>query len=251
MVANLQPFERLQQLPVDRILTDFFSPDPNAIGPLDVGDFASAAATDWDGDGDMDLFVAHTAGLRIWENIGTVNSPDFSEVLSGFYGLTGFISSVDRPRIAGGDWNGDGLGDLVIGGNTGTVRLIASSGNWSSDGSGLDLSSGSDSAVPALGDMNGDGDDDLLLMLANGQVDLYLNDGSASPLAPPQRATTWVPRSPSKAASPRVTLTVTGAWMCSPPTPRGAFGNSCRIRMAASSCRAKSGVAVMTAMHRT
>jgi hypothetical protein len=183
VIANLQPFERLQQLPIDGILTDFFSPHPNTPGAIDVGDFASVAVSDWDGDGDPDLFVAHSTGLRIWQNIGTINSPDFSEVRSGFSGLSSLIGTIDRPRIAGGDWNGDGKGDLVVGGNAGSVRLIASSGSWASDGSGVDISSGSDSALPTLGDMNDDGHDDLLLLLANGLVDVYLSDGSAAPFS--------------------------------------------------------------------
>lgn len=181
VVVNLQPFERLENILVDGILDGFFSPAPSLPTGIDVGDYAALAACDWDGDGDMDLFVAHEAGLRIWENIGTANNPNFHELTTGFSGLSSYIAGLNRPRIAGGDWNGDGYGDLVIGGATGTLRLIASAGAWAADGSGTDLVTGSTSALPALGDMDGDGLDDLLVLLADGTVRLYQNDATSTP----------------------------------------------------------------------
>ena len=181
VVVNLQPFERLENILVDGILDGFFSPAPALPTGIDVGDYAALAACDWDGDGDMDLFVAHEAGLRIWENIGTANNPNFHELTTGFSGLSSYIAGLNRPRIAGGDWNGDGYGDLVIGGATGTLRLIASAGGWAADGSGTDLVTGSTSALPALGDMDGDGLDDLLVLLADGTVRLYQNDATSTP----------------------------------------------------------------------
>ena len=172
-------------IPVEGRLQAFFSPDPSVVSGVDFGDSSSVAVADWDGDGDMDLFIAHESGLSIWRNIGTRTNPDLEEVTSGFDGLASYVATIDQPRIAGGDWNGDGKDDLVIGGNTGVLRLVASGGGWSSDGSGLDVDTGSASAFPALGDMDGDSWVDLLVMLADGTVRLYSHDGSATPYAAP------------------------------------------------------------------
>lgn len=183
VVANLQPFERLSKLLIGGVLTDFFSPDPGVVTGIDAGTWSATAMTDWDGDGDLDLFVAHEHGLRVFRNIGTARNPNFQEITSGFAGLAAFVTSIDRPILTGGDWNGDGLGDLVIGGNTGTLRLIASGGGFSSNGSGLDFSVASARTSPALGDMNGDGRADLMVLLDDGTARLFLNNGGAVPFS--------------------------------------------------------------------
>jgi hypothetical protein len=183
VVVNLQPYERLAKIRIDGVLTDFFSPDPSTVTGIQVGAWASTAMTDWDGDGDFDLFVAHQDGLRVFRNIGTARNPDFGEITSGFAGLAATLAGIDRPILTGGDWNGDGLGDLVIGGNTGTMRLIASGGSFTSNGSGLDFTVASSRTSPALGDMNGDGRADLLVLLDDGTVSLFLNNGTAVPFS--------------------------------------------------------------------
>jgi hypothetical protein len=185
VVVNLQPYERLGKILIGSVLTDFFSPDPGVVTGIQAGTWSATAVTDWDGDGDLDLFVAHESGLRVFHNVGTAKNPNFEEVISGFEALAAYITSVDRPGLTGGDWNGDGLGDLIVGGNTGTMRLIASGGTFNSNANGEDLDVGSASARPALGDMNGDGKADLLVLLNDGTVRLYLNDGSAMPFSGP------------------------------------------------------------------
>ncbi|MEO5914625.1 MAG: FG-GAP-like repeat-containing protein [Luteolibacter sp.] len=181
IVVNLQPYERLGKALVGGVLTDFFSPDPGSVSGIQAGTWSATAMSDWDGDGDLDLFVAHQNGLRVFRNIGTVHQPDFEEITEGFSALADYIAGIDRPLIAGGDWNGDGKGDLVIGGGGGTLCFIASGGNFSSDGTGPELATGSARALPALGDMNGDGRADLIVVLADGSSRLYQNDGTAMP----------------------------------------------------------------------
>lgn len=183
VVINLQPYDRLAKMLVDGVLTDFFSPDPNVVTGIDAGSWSSVATTDWDGDGDFDLFIASEEGLRVFRNIGTAHNPNFEEITTGFAALNAFVTSVDRPSIAGGDWNDDGLGDLVIGGNTDTLRLIASDGTFSANANGPDVSVGSTNARPALGDMDADGRDDLIVLLADGTVQLFVNNGTSAPFA--------------------------------------------------------------------
>ena len=185
VVANLQPFDRLSKVLVNGVLTDFFSPNPAVVTGIQAGTWSSTALTDWDGDGDLDLFIAHETGLRVFRNIGTNRNPNFQEVTTGFEGLAAFIASVNRPSIAGGDWNGDGKGDLVIGGNTGTLRLVASSGAFTSNGSGLDFATGSTRSLPALGDMDGDGKTDLIVLRDDGTAQFYSNTGLATPFVGP------------------------------------------------------------------
>ncbi len=185
VVINLQPYERLSKMLVGGVLTDFFSPDPGVVTGIQAGTWSATAVTDWDGDGDLDLFVANENGLRVFRNIGTARNPNFEEITSGFAGLAAFVASIDRPSLAGGDWNGDGFGDLVIGGNTGTLRLIASGGTFTSNGSGAEISVGSSNARPALGDMNGDGKADLIVLLDDGTARLYPNNGASMPFAGP------------------------------------------------------------------
>ncbi len=183
MVVNLQPYERLGKILEGGVLTDFFSPDPGTLTGIQAGTWSATAVSDWDGDGDLDLFIAHQDGLRVFRNIGTAHKPDFEEIADGFSTLANYVQNIDRPAIAGGDWDGDGKGDLVIGGNTGTLRFIASSGTFSSDATGPDLDTGSTRALPALGDMNGDGRVDLIVLLADGTARLYPNNGSAMPFS--------------------------------------------------------------------
>lgn len=185
VVVNLQPHELLGKVLVQGSLTDFFSPDPWNVTGIQVGTWSTTAMTDWDGDGDLDLFVGHEEGLRVFENIGTARNPNFEEVLAGFEGLVAVVAAIDRPSLAGGDWNGDGLGDLVIGGDTGTLRLVASGGGFVSDGTGSDMAVASTRARPALGDMDGDGLVDLLVLLDDGTVEFFASDGMTMPFSVP------------------------------------------------------------------
>jgi hypothetical protein len=183
LVVNLQPYERLGKLLIGGVLTDFFSPDPNSVTGIDAGTWSATAVTDWDDDGDFDLFIAHEGGLRVFRNIGTGNNPNFEEVSSGFTALSAYIAGIDRPMIAGGDWNGDGLGDLIIGGNTGTLRLVTSSGAFSSNANGLDLTLPSTRTSPALADVNGDSRADLLVLLDDGTITVFFHNGTAVPFS--------------------------------------------------------------------
>lgn len=180
-VVNLQPYERLGKILVGGVLTDFFSPEIGAVTGIQAGTWSATAVSDWDGDGDLDLFIAHEDGLRVFRNTGTAHKPDFEEITDGFSALAACVADIDRPVLAGGDWNGDGKGDLVIGGSTGTLHFVASGGTFTSNATGPDLATGSTRALPALGDMTGDGRTDLIVLLADGTARLYTNNGTTMP----------------------------------------------------------------------
>jgi hypothetical protein len=181
VVVNLQPFERLENILVDGRLDGFFSPAPALPTGMDVGDFASVASADWDNDGDYDLFVAHEDGLRIFENIGTANNPNFAEV-SGYDAISDSFALYAKPVIARGDWNNTGYDGLAIGGNTGTVTLIKFATDQFGENPAVvvfqEIETGSTTTYPTAGDFNEDGFDDLLILLDDGTVRFYANTQS-------------------------------------------------------------------------
>jgi len=189
-IMDLQPFERLQYLLVDGVVSNFFTGFSGTDGVF-FGANVAPALGDWDGDGDLDLFVAFSPGqVRVFENIGSRYSMNLTERTANFTNLSYAWSGITAPALALGDWNGDGRADLVVGGSVSSVRLISSTGNFKAPQSAAvdyTLATGSTDAIPALADMNGDGRVDLLLLLADGTINVYTNTGNANApfVAPP------------------------------------------------------------------
>ena len=183
LVANLQPFERLRFALVDSVLAEIFSFDPGVATGWDAGDNAAIALGDWDGDGDLDAFLASESGLRAFENVGTRRTLDLQERTDRFAALSGWVAEIDVPVLSMGDWNGDGYEDLAIGGQTGAVRLVQSGGGFSAAQPAVaaqTIETDSACALPALGDLNGDGRVDLLVLTADGTARAYLHAGTNS-----------------------------------------------------------------------
>lgn len=183
LVVNLQPFERLRFALVDDVLTEIYSFDPNVVTGWDAGDRSAVALGDWDGDEDLDVFLAHESGIRVYENIGTRRTMNLSERTDRFAGLSALVAGIDSPVLSCGDWDGDGFADLAIGGATGVVRLVQSSGNFAGTQPGAaehQLDTGSTRALPGLGDLDGDDHTDLLAVLADGTVRAYFHTGTNS-----------------------------------------------------------------------
>lgn len=183
--VNLQPYERLRDVLAGGVLTHWFTEDPAASPPtgLDLGNHASPALCDWDGDGDLDVFIAYEGGVAVHENTGTRFQMDLSDRSANFSALATLCSGIAQPRLAAGDWNGDGDDDLLLSDSLGQLHLIPSSGSFTGSGNGSATGSfapGGDGVIPALGDLDGNGSPDLLLANLTGVISYYPNTGNAA-----------------------------------------------------------------------
>lgn len=127
-------------------------------------------ATDWDGDGDIDLVVGTIDGnIHLLRNDGTTTSPEFAEpveILAGGKPLATWLRD-SGPCVA--DWDGDGLRDLVIGDektlwwarNTGTAEAPRFAAPEKLLPGGREFHEGY-RFKPCVADWNGDGLPDLV-----------------------------------------------------------------------------------------
>lgn len=184
---NLQPFERMEYALVDGVLTKFFTvwPTNAAASGVDFGANTAPGVGDWDGDGNYDLFVGTSGGVvRVYENIGSKYTQNFSERSEAFTGLSAAWGDIPHPYPSLGDWNGDGRDDLAVGGDAGRIRIVASPGNFTDPQSpavSYDLVlADSVMALPAFAEATGDNYLDLLVMVDDGSVRVYANSGNPS-----------------------------------------------------------------------
>ena len=158
-------------------------------GPIDTGFYAAPFLFDWDNDGLVDLLVGTSHNVILWwKNVGTRSEPKLS--YRGFvkvgdqrlevpqtpvaedYGRKTFVTDYyNQPWV--GDFNGDGIPDIVTGGyTTGQVWLFRGTGRTSdgtpilapaerieADGKPIDTTW---AAAPFVADLDGDGRPDLV-----------------------------------------------------------------------------------------
>jgi formylglycine-generating enzyme required for sulfatase activity len=176
LAVNLQVFDRLTHLSVDGVPEEVFSPDPTLVTGWSFSPPSVPALGDWDGDGDADLFVAAGDGLYVYENIGSPLAMNLSDRSSFFSTLSGNIAAMSSPRIAMGDWNNDGLADLAVGGDGGSIAFFRSTGLFTGAGTpSFILTTGDTYTIPAFGEFTGDTYTDLLVLLTDGTIRLYPN----------------------------------------------------------------------------
>jgi hypothetical protein len=100
--------------------------DGNPVKP-DVG--SHVFAFDWDGDGKLDLIIGTSGGEVLFApNVGTCTKPVFGEAKPLFASgkKLEILSGSAAPVVA--DWDGDGLPDLIVGAEDGSVVWFRNEG---------------------------------------------------------------------------------------------------------------------------
>jgi FG-GAP-like repeat len=139
------------------------------IGPLSRIDAEArhVSVIDFDGDGKLDVCIASTSAVRLFQNQGE----SFSEVT--LPGLKGGARSA-----AWGDYNGDGRPDLLLATGDG-VRLFTNLGGGQfRDDSGLLPRDAAGATAAVWIDADGDGKPDVLVTTAFNGLRLYRNVGA-------------------------------------------------------------------------
>ena len=180
--VNLQNHPRVMDALVAGAPVAFFAATPATTGTFRVTANSHPAVGDWDGDGDLDLFVGGrhpstgSGQVRVFENTGSPQVMNLVERTTNFAAMVSVWAGITNPAPALGDWTGDGCADLAVGGETGVVDLIGSTLRFSPpqvSGFRFQVSGGSGTVVPAFGDIDGDGWQDLLVLGEDGRVRFF------------------------------------------------------------------------------
>jgi hypothetical protein len=170
-------------------------------GMLDVGENAFPALADYDGDGDLDLFIGSRgrwdAGkntfygtIYLYKNTGTAQNPVFEFVTDDYLNLSALQLSEIKPSFT--DLNGDRSVDLVFSSASGRNATLQYMLNQAPRGELFAFSLSnlqtwplnfSPNDTPILYDLDGDKDLDALVGKSGGNLEYYINTGSnASPV---------------------------------------------------------------------
>ncbi len=160
---------------------------------LDVGGTSAPSLLDFDGDGLMDLVVGSNGvfvsttnfrrSLYAYRNVGTATAPAFELVDTNFANLQQY--DLERLMPAFADMDGDGDQDLIAGLVDGTLvycenRGSASAPNFAQPLPNYQSIDVGNYSAPCLWDVDEDGKIDLIIGERNGNINLFLNTGTAS-----------------------------------------------------------------------
>lgn len=154
---------------------------------FDIGDYSVPFLYDIDGDGDLDLLVAHGKTIALYENTGNGGQVNFTKKIPNYITTSLNITSMDMW-----DYDRDGDPDLFIGTELGGVGLYENTGTSNGLPTFTEIKKGDGTAYqtdcfdtihnPEYGasicivDIDGDGDMDFIIGSMYGTSAFYRND---------------------------------------------------------------------------
>ncbi len=174
-------------------------------GMIEIGEGAHPVFFDYNGDGLQDIIVGsygeydpsngslnYRSGLYLYENIGTINSPEYQLVDTDYLGISTMNLDIagSMPTLglhpSFGDLDGDGDLDMLLGDYNGKVHYFKNSGGAGNPASlilglpeylGIDVGQ---NATPFIYDLNGDNKLDLIIGKTTGTFSYYENAGTVN-----------------------------------------------------------------------
>jgi hypothetical protein len=146
---------------------------------------------DYNGDGHPDL-VARNQDGSLWSYAGTGRVDATSKGYGGGVKIGNFGWNVFNTLLGAGDFDGNGLADLVARKADGTLWLYSGTGTGLPGPSRqIDFGWGIFDTLVAIHDFNGDGTNDLVGRKPDGALWFYANTGSAKLVSAQQIGTGW------------------------------------------------------------
>ena len=167
---------------------------------VDMGSGCRPVLYDYDGDGLTDLFIGNwgsfdsarvengwltsyfSSSVSYYLNTGTATAPAFTLQTHDFGNLKSLGLKGLHPTF--GDFDGDGLTDMLCGLDDGTLllvphqRLQTGTGNLTAHFEGIDVG---ECSAPQFFDLDGDGNRDLIIGNRRGLLSYYRNVGTNTP----------------------------------------------------------------------